>query len=117
MADIRPPDDVGWCSRKPTITRVLRQIAGQYWQKSELFSTKKICHHKKMSTFAKDFLQFVRELSVECNRAGLVLSTDNYKPEVYNTCYNLKEQAVFVDYEISVTIEDLKNITKEQFVD
>ena len=49
-----PPDDEGWCSRKPTITRVLRQIAGQYWQKSELFSSKKVCHHKKMSTFAKN---------------------------------------------------------------
>lgn len=58
------------------------------------------------STFAKDFLQFVRELSVECNRAGLVLSTDNYKPEVYNTCYNLKEQAVFVDYVIVMAYDE-----------
>ena len=33
------------------------------------------------SDYAKDFLQFVRELSVECHKNNIILSTDNYKPE------------------------------------
>lgn len=52
------------------------------------------------SGYGHDFLQFIRELSVACQENNLVLSTDNYKPESYNSCYNLKEQAAFVDYVI-----------------
>lgn len=52
------------------------------------------------SEYSHDFLQFIRELSVACQNNNLVLSTDNYKPESYNSCYNLKEQATFVDYVI-----------------
>lgn len=58
------------------------------------------------SAYAKDYLQFVRELSIECERKGLVLSTDNYKPEVYNRCYNLKEQSRFVDYVIVMAYDE-----------
>ncbi len=63
------------------------------------------CENVK-SAFAKDYLQFVRELSVACERNGLVLSTDNYKPEAYNTCYNLKEQSRFVDYVIVMAYDE-----------
>lgn len=58
------------------------------------------------SSYAKDFLQFVRELSVQCAKAGLVLSTDNYKPEAYNRCYNLAEQSAFVDYIIIMAYDE-----------
>lgn len=58
------------------------------------------------SSYAKDFLQFVRELSVQCAKAGLVLSTDNYKPEAYNKCYNLAEQSAFVDYIIIMAYDE-----------
>lgn len=59
------------------------------------------------SAYAKDFyLQFVRELSIACERKGLVLSTDNYKPEAYNRCYNLKEQSRFVDYVIVMAYDE-----------
>lgn len=51
-------------------------------------------------SYAKDYLQFVRELSIACEKNNLVLSTDNYKPAPYNSFYNLKEQASFVDYVI-----------------
>ncbi len=33
------------------------------------------------SAYAKDYLQFVRELSIACERKGLVLSTDNYNED------------------------------------
>lgn len=58
------------------------------------------------SAYAKDYLQFVRELSIACERKGLVLSTDNYKPEAYNSCYNLKEQSRFVDYVIVMAYDE-----------
>jgi len=58
------------------------------------------------SAYAKDYLQFVRELSIACERKGLVLSTDNYKPEAYNRCYNLKEQSRFVDYVIVMAYDE-----------
>lgn len=58
------------------------------------------------SDFAKDYLQFVRELSVRCEAEGIILSSDNYKPEAYNQCYNLKEQAAFVDYIIIMAYDE-----------
>lgn len=44
------------------------------------------------------FIQFLRELSVACRRAGIVLSVDNYIPANYNAYYDLAEQAKIVDY-------------------
>lgn len=45
-----------------------------------------------------DFLQFIRELSIQCRRNNIVLSIDNYKAEAYNSHYDMKEQGVFADY-------------------
>ncbi len=44
------------------------------------------------------FIQFIRELSIECHKNGLVVSVDNYVPKAYNTFYHRKEQGVFADY-------------------
>ncbi|MDO4960759.1 MAG: glycosyl hydrolase family 18 protein [Eubacteriales bacterium] len=44
------------------------------------------------------YIQFIRELSVECRKNGLVLSVDNYVPYGFNNFYNLDEQGVFADY-------------------
>lgn len=44
------------------------------------------------------YIQFVRELSVKCRQNGLVLSIDNYVPQVYNGHYDLEEQAIVADY-------------------
>lgn len=48
----------------------------------------------------EDYIQFIRELSVECRRRGLVLSVDNYVPTNYNAHYEWKEQGVMADYVI-----------------
>jgi spore germination protein YaaH len=40
----------------------------------------------------------VRELSVECQKKGIILSMDNYKAESYNAHYDLAEQAAYADY-------------------
>ena len=44
------------------------------------------------------FLQFLRELSIECRRNQLVLSVDNYPPKAYNQHFDYKEQGIVVDY-------------------
>ena len=48
--------------------------------------------------YGQDYIEFIRELSVACRRAGLVLSVDNYVPYEFNHFYELKEQGVFADY-------------------
>lgn len=58
------------------------------------------------SEYAKDFLQFIRELSVECQKRDIYLSTDNYKPEAYNQCYNLQEQSHYADYIIIMAYDE-----------
>ena len=44
------------------------------------------------------FIEFLKELSIECHARGIILSVDNYVPENYNAYYNLSEQADVVDY-------------------
>lgn len=46
------------------------------------------------------FVQFVRELSIECRKEGVVLSVDNYVPRASTTHYNRKEQGIVADYVI-----------------
>ena len=46
----------------------------------------------------EDFVEFVREISIACRRAGLVISVDNYVPYNFNDYYDLEEQAAFADY-------------------
>lgn len=44
------------------------------------------------------YIQFIRELSVQCRKNGLVLSVDNYVPQSYNQQYHRKEQGIVADY-------------------
>lgn len=46
------------------------------------------------------FLQFLRELSIECHKNQLVLSVDNPVPENFTSHYNRTEQGQVVDYVI-----------------
>lgn len=55
------------------------------------------------------YIQFIRELSIECHRNGLVLSTDNYVPYNFNSFYNRAEQAVFCDYVIVMSYDEHLN--------
>ena len=43
----------------------------------------------------QDYIQFIRELSVECRARGLVLSVDNYVPRNFNAHYEWKELMYF----------------------
>lgn len=46
------------------------------------------------------FVQFLRELSIQCRAKGIVLSVDNYVPRASTTHYNRKEQGIVADYVI-----------------
>lgn len=46
------------------------------------------------------FLEFLRELSIECHKRNLVLSVDNPVPEDFTSHYDREEQGEVVDYVI-----------------
>lgn len=46
------------------------------------------------------YVQFIRELSVDCRKEGIVLSVDTYVPAAYNAFYNWPEQGRVADYVI-----------------
>ena len=46
------------------------------------------------------FVQFIRELSIQCRKNGIVLSVDNYVPRESTAHYNRKEQGIVADYVI-----------------
>lgn len=48
----------------------------------------------------KHFVEFIRELSVECRKNGIVLSVDNYPVSGGAIWYNRREQGVYADYVI-----------------
>ena len=91
-------------SSKAARTNMVNKLVGE--AKSYGFDGINLDYENIKSAYAKDYLQFVRELSVACERNGIVLSTDNYKPESYNRCYNLKEQSKFVDYVIVMAYDE-----------
>lgn len=46
------------------------------------------------------YVQFIRELSIECRKNQIVLSVDNYVPTDYTSFYNRAEQGRVADYVI-----------------
>lgn len=50
------------------------------------------------ASYAKGYIQFLRELSIEMRSRKKVLSIDNYVPLEFNTFYNVKEQGILADY-------------------
>lgn len=48
----------------------------------------------------ENYIQFVRELSIECRKAGVVLAIDNYVPMPHTAHYDREEQGVVADYVI-----------------
>lgn len=52
------------------------------------------------------YVQFIRELSVACRNAGIILSVDNYVPSAYTSFYNRAEQGRVVDYVIIMAYDE-----------
>lgn len=59
------------------------------------------------------FLEFLRELSIECRNRKLTLSVDNPPPQNYTTFYNRKEQASVADYIIVMGYDEHYNGSEE----
>ena len=53
-----------------------------------------------------DFLQFLRELALECHKNNLVLSVDDYPPRHYNFYYDMNEQANYADYVVLMNYDE-----------
>ena len=64
---------------------------------------------KIKSDYSEDYIQFIRELSVECRRAEVVLSVDNYPPYNFNRYYNRKAQGECVDYVVVMCYDEHYN--------
>ncbi len=62
---------------------------------------------ESLSFDAEDaYIQFIRELSIACRKAGLVLSVDNYVPTASSAHYNRKEQGIVVDYVVIMAYDE-----------
>ena len=55
---------------------------------------------------AKDYVQFLRELSVKCRINGIVLSIDDKVPDASNLYYDRKEQGIIADYVIMMGYDE-----------
>ena len=56
-------------------------------------------------SFAKDYIQFIREISVECRKEQVVLSVDSYVP-IYSKFYNRTVQGQVADYVIIMAYDE-----------
>lgn len=54
----------------------------------------------------EDYVQFIRELSIECRKKGVVLSVDNYIPAGHNMHYGRTAQGECVDYVIVMCYDE-----------
>lgn len=52
------------------------------------------------------YVQFIRELSVDCRKEGLVLSIDSYVPSSYSAFYNWEEQGKVADYVVMMGYDE-----------
>lgn len=65
------------------------------------------------SSYGEDYVQFLRELSIQCRLNGLVLSVDDPVPYHYNAHYNIEEQGVVADYVIIMGYDEHGGNSKE----
>ena len=61
---------------------------------------------KITSESGRDYIQFLRELSVKCRNNGIVLSVDSYVPSAYTQYYDREEQGKIVDYVVVMAYDE-----------
>ncbi len=54
----------------------------------------------------RDYVQFMRELSVACRNAGIILSVDCYVPYSYNSYYDIGQLGKHIDYVIIMCYDE-----------
>ena len=90
-------------SRRALITNIMNEI------KLYGYDGINIDFEKIKADYSGDYIQFIRELSVECRRAEVVLSVDNYPPYNFNRYYNRKAQGECVDYVVVMCYDEHYN--------
>ena len=60
-----------------------------------------------------DYLQFLRELSVECRKNKIVLSIDNYAPSEWSGYFDREQQLKLADYLIIMNYDEHTSGSKE----
>lgn len=61
--------------------------------------------------FAKSYIQFIRELSIECRERQKVLSIDSGMP-MYSKYYDRKEQGIVADYVVIMAYDEYSTVSK-----
>ncbi len=59
------------------------------------------------------FAQFIRELSIECRKAGIALSVDNYVPKAYSEHYHREVQGKVADYVVIMGYDEYNTSSEE----
>lgn len=90
-------------SRRALITNIMNEIRLYGYEGIN------IDFEKIKADYSEDYIQFIRELSVECRKAEVVLSVDNYPPYNFNRYYNRKAQGECVDYVIVMCYDEHYN--------
>ncbi len=57
-------------------------------------------------SLGRDYVEFMREMSISCRNAGLVLSVDCYVPYNYNKHYDIEELGKYCDYVIIMCYDE-----------
>lgn len=54
----------------------------------------------------RDYMQFLRELSIKCRNNNIILSIDNYVPSAWTNYYDIEQQAQIADYVVLMAYDE-----------
>lgn len=92
-ADVSTYEVLSYSSKRAHVIQQLLQYAQEY-----NLDGINVDFEQLSGETGEPFAQFIRELSLEAHKLGLVVSVDNYVPQGYTAHYNRREQGVFADY-------------------
>jgi spore germination protein YaaH len=92
---------LSYSSRRDNLSNVLIEEAMKYKLNGINIDFEKIT-----SDAGKDYIQFIRELSVKCRNNGIVLSVDSYVPSEFTEYYDREEQGKIVDYVVVMAYDE-----------
>lgn len=88
-------------SRRDTLSNLLIQEALKYKLNGINIDFENIT-----SEAGKDYIEFIRELSVKCRNNGIVLSIDSYVPSNFSKYYDREEQGKVADYVVVMAYDE-----------
>lgn len=99
--EVNMKDLLSYTSRRDTLSNSLIEQALEYKLNGINIDFEKIPQEA-----GKDYIQFLRELSVKCRNNGIVLSVDSYVPSAYTEYYDREEQGKIVDYVVVMAYDE-----------